>query len=53
MNMFGIDKHIDFRKRIQYGCWKPVSSMDEPNQQTLALVFRNCIYLYNSKANET
>ena len=53
MNMINIDKQVDLRKRIQYGCWKPISSFDEPGQNTLALVFRNCIYIYNNKTNKT
>ena len=44
-----IDKNIDFRKRVQLGAWKPTNASDRSNQHTLALVFRNCIYLYHDK----
>ena len=36
----------DLRKRVQLGAWKPTGPNELPNQHTLALVFRNCIYLY-------
>ena len=41
---------IEFKKRVQLGCWSPYSRTT-PGDQTLALVFRNCIYLYHSQAN--
>ena len=36
----------DLRKRVQLGAWKPTGPNEPANQHTLALVFRNCIYLY-------
>jgi hypothetical protein len=41
-------KPADLRKRVTLGCWKPPSQRDVPGSQSLALVFRNCIYLYQS-----
>ena len=41
---------IDLRKRVQLGCWKPTGTSDSDCGQTLALVFRNCIYLYKDGA---
>ena len=49
MNKFGVDKKVALHKRVAYGCWKPISDLDKPNQQTLALTYGNCIYLYNSQ----
>ena len=40
---------VDLRKRVSMGAWKPKSANDMSNSQTLALVFRNCLYLYNSQ----
>jgi serine/threonine-protein phosphatase 2A regulatory subunit B len=37
---------VDFRKRISLGSWKPQRAGEAPGSNTLALVFRNCIYLY-------
>lgn len=37
---------VDLRKRVQLGCWRPTGTNSNNSGQTLALVFRNCIYLY-------
>ena len=39
---------VEYKKRVQLGCWSPFSK-STGQSQTLALVFRNCIYLYHSQ----
>ena len=35
--------NIDFKKKIMNGCW-------HPKENTIALAFRNCIFMYSEKA---
>ena len=42
------DTSIDFRKRVPLCAWKPIDPADSANEKSLALVFRNCIYLYQN-----
>lgn len=37
---------IDFKKKVMAGCWSP-------KENTCALAFRNCIFLYSDKASTT
>ena len=43
------DSKVDMKKAVNIGCWCPKQS--KTKQQTLAIVFRNCIYLYHSAPN--
>lgn len=36
---------IDFKKKVTAGCWSP-------KENTVALAFRNCIFLYTDKAGK-
>jgi hypothetical protein len=35
---------VDFKKKIMSGCWSP-------KENTVALAFRNCIFLFSDKAS--
>lgn len=37
---------VDMKKSVNLGCWCPTKQLK--SKQILALVFRNCIYLYHS-----
>ena len=36
------DDSVDFKKKVMNGCWSP-------KENTVALAFRNCIFLYSDK----
>ena len=42
-------KTVELRKRVHLGAWKPNGIFESPGSHTLALAFRNCIYLYRTK----
>lgn len=42
---------IDLNKRVNLGCWSP--NANNQGKHTLALVFRNCIYLYNGSSQKS
>lgn len=39
------EETIDFKKKVMNGCWSP-------KENTLALAFRNCIFLYSDKVGK-
>ena len=39
---------VDSSKQVTFGAWSPATN-DRPGYRTLALTYRNCIYLYESK----
>ena len=43
----GLELKVDLKKRVNMGCWAPQKDIHQ-GKQTLALVFRNCIYLYHN-----
>jgi hypothetical protein len=45
-----LDSRADLKKRVSLGCWSPQTS-SRSNKQTLAMVFRNCIYLYHNNTS--
>lgn len=43
------DQKLDMKKAVSLGCWCP-ARQQQKDKQILALVSRNCIYLYHSAA---
>ena len=41
-----VTESIEIKKRVMLGCWAPFSKTYGGQSQTLALVFRNCVYIY-------
>lgn len=39
------DETIDFKKKVMSGCWSP-------KENSVALAFRNCIFLYSDKVGK-
>lgn len=47
----GAETKVDLKKRISLGSWAPQKDLNQ-GKHTLALVYRNCIYLYHNNTSK-